>query len=98
MENFLDKIAYISRIKLPENEKSSMEEQINELINYAEIIINHSNNSSSNQNKKEFFDQKDFNVFRQDIQKESFSENKIIENAPKSFENFFMVPDLIKRK
>jgi aspartyl/glutamyl-tRNA(Asn/Gln) amidotransferase C subunit len=97
MKNYVNKIAHISKIKLNENDEFKMEKGINEIVDYAKIIMCIGRNSYSNERYDEKTQHNLINKYREDIVKESFLKSKIIENAPAVIETFFQVPALIDR-
>jgi aspartyl/glutamyl-tRNA(Asn/Gln) amidotransferase C subunit len=97
MNNYIEKIALISRIKLNEKDEIKMEKGINEVVDYAKIIMNVGKNSYSNNSYNEKTQHNLINKYREDASEESGLNIKIIENAPSSIDTFFQVPALIDR-
>lgn len=89
----LDKIAHLARLSLKESEKEKFLGQVNQILHYVEKL-----NEVDTTGVEPLSHSLDLlNVTREDVKKESLSQAKALENAPKKNEGFFKVPKVIGR-
>lgn len=89
----LDKIAHLARLSLKESEKEKFLGQVNQILHYVGKLDEV--NTTGVEPLSHSMDL--LNVMRDDVKKESLSQAKALENAPKKNEEFFKVPKVISR-
>ncbi len=92
MKEDIKKIANLAYIKIEDAEMEGIEQKFNQVLKYVSIIeeldlddvepMTHVN--------------EDYNIWREDETKESFSLEETLKNAPKHNEQFFKVPKVLE--
>ena len=87
----IEKIAHLARLNLNESEKDKFIDQINQILIYVEKL-----NELNTEDVETLSHTLDLtNVFRDDILKESISQERALENAPEKTDKFFKVPKVV---
>jgi len=86
----LDRIASLSNLTIPETEKENLTKQLNAILGYVKKLA--SLPTSSVEPTTSATDQR--SSFREDICYKSNKSEKIIVNAPREENNFFVVPKI----
>jgi len=90
-EKEVEHIALLARLKLSEEEKGLYTEQLNSILEYADIIEQiDTKNVSPTAHAVELF-----NVLRDDEVRDSMPREKVLKNAPEAEEGFFRVPRIV---
>ncbi len=89
----LEKIAELARLTLKEGEKGKFLEQVNQILQYVEKL-----NEVDTTGVEPLSHSMDLiNVMRDDIEKESLSQEEALKNAPAKSDKFFRVPKVVSR-
>ncbi len=89
----LDKIAHLARLSLKEEEKEKFLGQVNQILQYMEKL----NEVDTNGVEPLSHSMDLINVMRDDVKKESLTQQKALENAPQKSDEFFRVPKVVSR-
>lgn len=84
-------VAKLSRLKVAEQDIEKFTQQFNDILNYAEII-NKLDTARTEATAQAINLQ---NVLREDVVKESFSNEKALQNAPEQQDGCYVVPKVI---
>jgi len=86
----VQKIAWLSRIALADNEIDVMNQQLQEVLTYAHCLCEAGADVT-------IMTRKNINVFREDVTAPC-DEKPIMAQAPESMQNFFVVPKVLETK
>ena len=82
----VENIALLSKLFVPEEELDALTKDMQEIIDFADIINNAGETEEGFDNINNLQ-----NVFREDVVEESYSSKEILENAPEQAEQHFLV-------
>ena len=88
----VDYISELSRLKLPEEEKEKMTGELEQILAYMDTL--NALDTSGVEPMTHIFPVN--NVFREDEEKDEWSREEILENAPKQKDGFFQVPKTVE--
>lgn len=89
----LEKVAQLARLTLKEEEKEKILEQVNQILQYVEKL-----NEVDTEGIEPLSHSMDLvNVMREDLEKESLSQEEVLKNAPSKNDKFFIVPKVVSR-
>ena len=87
----VDKIAKLAKLSFTHEEKQKFTEQLSQIISYVEKL-----NELDIENIPPTYHVLEVNnVFREDVVRQSMSQEKVLQNAPESKNGYFSVPKVI---
>lgn len=87
----VDKIAKLAKLSFTDEEKQKFTEQLSQIISYVEKL-----NELDIENIPPTYHVLEVNnVFREDVVRQSMSQEKVLQNAPESKNGYFSVPKVI---
>ena len=91
-DDLLKKLEKLSAFKVPENKREEMKTQLNEIVNFVEIL----NELDLDGIEAAVSTAKGGTALREDIPRKSNAIEIILDNAPKAENGFFVVPKIIE--
>ena len=91
-EEMVDYVSILARLKLPQEEKTRMTGELEQILAYMDVLDGL--DTSGVEPMTHIFPVN--NVFREDEEKDEWSREEILENAPKQKDGFFQVPKTVE--